>query len=57
MIFDRYGKFLKQISPNGEGWNGIFNGYYMPADDYWFVIHYLENNTIKEFKSHFSLKR
>lgn len=56
-IFDRYGKFLKQISPNGEGWNGTFNGYFLPADDYWFVIHYQENNTIKEFKSHFSLKR
>lgn len=56
-IFDRYGKFLKQISPNGTGWNGTYNGYYMPADDYWFVIHYLENNIVKEFKSHFSLKR
>lgn len=56
-IFDRYGKFLKQISPNGDGWNGAFNGYLLPADDYWFVIHYLENNIIKEFKSHFALKR
>lgn len=56
-IFDRYGKFIKQISPNGDGWNGIYNGHYMPADDYWFVIHYLENNVVKEFKSHFSLKR
>jgi gliding motility-associated-like protein len=56
-IFDRYGKFLKQISPNGSGWNGIYNGHFMPADDYWFVIHYLENNVAKEFKSHFSLKR
>lgn len=56
-IFDRYGKFLKQISPNGTGWNGIYNGHFMPADDYWFVIHYLENNVVKEFKSHFALKR
>jgi len=56
-IFDRYGKLLKQISPNGAGWNGIYNGHYMPADDYWFVIHYSENNIVKEFKSHFSLKR
>ncbi len=56
-IFDRYGKFLKQISPNGAGWNGTYNGHYLPADDYWFVIHYLENNVVKEFKSHFSLKR
>ena len=56
-IFDRYGKFLKQISPNGDGWNGIYNGHYVPADDYWFVIHYSENDIVKEFKSHFSLKR
>ncbi|GGA80481.1 hypothetical protein GCM10008015_21490 [Flavobacterium palustre] len=56
-IFDRYGKFLKQISPSGAGWNGTYNGYFMPADDYWFVIHYVENNIVKEFKSHFSLKR
>ncbi len=56
-IFDRYGKFLKQISPGGAGWNGTYNGHYLPADDYWFVIHYLENNVVKEFKSHFSLKR
>ncbi|MEL1241982.1 T9SS type B sorting domain-containing protein [Flavobacterium flavipallidum] len=56
-IFDRYGKFLKQISPNGAGWNGTYNGHNLPSDDYWFVIHYLENNVVKEFKSHFSLKR
>ena len=56
-IFDRYGKLLKQISPNGAGWNGTFNGHYMPADDYWFVIHYQENNIVKEFQSHFALKR
>ncbi|WP_026713376.1 T9SS type B sorting domain-containing protein [Flavobacterium daejeonense] len=56
-IFDRYGKFLKQISPNGGGWNGTYNGHYLPADDYWFVIHYIENDVVKEFKSHFSLKR
>ena len=56
-IFDRYGKFLKQISPNGAGWNGTYNGHFLPADDYWFVIHYMENDVVKEFKSHFSLKR
>lgn len=56
-IFDRYGKFLKQISPNGDGWNGTYNGYFLPADDYWFVVHYIENETVKEFKSHFALKR
>ncbi|MEZ4854582.1 T9SS type B sorting domain-containing protein [Flavobacterium sp.] len=56
-IFDRYGKLLKQISPNGEGWNGTFNGKPLPASDYWFKIEYIENNEAKEFMSHFSLKR
>ncbi|PRZ27970.1 T9SS type B sorting domain-containing protein [Flavobacterium granuli] len=56
-IFDRYGKLLKEIRPNGNGWNGTYNGRALPADDYWFVIHYTEQNIRKEFKSHFALKR
>lgn len=56
-IFDRYGKLLKDISPNGSGWDGTFTGRPMPADDYWFTVEYAEQNSIKKFKSHFSLKR
>lgn len=56
-IFDRYGKLLKEINPNGEGWNGTYNGTLLPADDYWFKIEYTVNNTKNEFRSHFSLKR
>jgi gliding motility-associated-like protein len=56
-IYDRYGKLLKQLSPNGAGWDGTFNGYPLPADDYWFSITYTENNISKLYKSHFSLKR
>lgn len=56
-IYDRYGKLLKQISPDGEGWNGTFNGYPMPANDYWFTLKYTKNNTTKEHKDHFTLKR
>ncbi len=56
-IFDRYGKLLKQISVNGIGWDGIYNGNPLPADDYWFSISYSENGIAKEFRSHFSLKR
>ena len=56
-IFDRYGKFLKELIPNGIGWDGTLNGYPLPADDYWFSIKYTENNIVKEYKSHFSLKR
>ncbi|CAM3727081.1 T9SS type B sorting domain-containing protein [Flavobacterium gelidilacus] len=56
-IFDRYGKFLKEISPNGNGWDGTFNGQPLPSTDYWFKIEYTENGNRQEFKSHFTLKR
>ena len=56
-IFDRYGKFLKEISPSGEGWNGMFNGQPLPSSDYWFTVDYDEKGTSKVFKSHFTLKR
>ena len=56
-IFDRYGKFLKEIRPNGNGWDGTFNGQPLPSTDYWFKIEYIENGNLREFKSHFSLKR
>jgi gliding motility-associated-like protein len=57
-IFDKMGKFLKQISPTGEGWDGTFVGKPMPATDYWFVLKYEDvSGSQKEFKSHFALKR
>lgn len=56
-IFDRYGKLLKDISPNGMGWDGTYTGHPMPATDYWFTVEYTEQGIVKNFKSHFSLKR
>lgn len=56
-IYDRYGKLIKQISANGNGWDGTYNGNLLPSTDYWFKVEYTENNKRKEFKSHFSLKR
>jgi gliding motility-associated-like protein len=53
-IFDRYGKLLKQISPLGIGWDGVFNGKPLPSSDYWYAIT-LENG--KTVKGHFTLKR
>jgi len=53
-IFNRYGKLLKQLDPNGNGWDGTFNNRNMPGDDYWFNV-IMENG--REFKGHFSLKR
>lgn len=60
-IFDRYGKLVKQIASEGDGWDGTFMGSPLPADDYWFTVEYQEEidgtYVTKEFKSHFSLKR
>ena len=56
-IFDRYGKLLEEIRPNGNGWDGNYNGQPMPSNDYWFLVEYTEQNISKKFKSHFSLKR
>ncbi|MFI0490234.1 T9SS type B sorting domain-containing protein [Flavobacterium sp.] len=53
-IFDRYGKFLKQILPSSQGWDGALNGNPLPADDYWYTLK-LEDG--REAKGHFSLKR
>ena len=53
-IFDRYGKLLKQILPSSLGWDGTFNSFPLPADDYWFSVK-LEDG--REAKGHFSLKR
>ncbi len=59
-VFDRYGKLLIQMGPNG-GWDGTFNGRLMPSSDYWFRFEYgeQENGAVvaKTRKTHFTLKR
>jgi len=57
LIFDRYGKLMKEISPKGTGWDGTLNGNPVPADDYWFKVYFIEQGSSKEFKAHFALKR
>jgi gliding motility-associated-like protein len=54
LIFNRFGKLMKEISPLSEGWNGQINGEVVPADDYWFTVK-LQDGRI--FKNHFSLIR
>lgn len=54
LIFDRYGKLLKELNPLGPGWDGTVNGFNMPASDYWFVVTLEDGRT---FRSHFALKR
>jgi len=57
-IYDRFGRFIKELSPGPNGWTGTYMGKNLPASDYWFTaILHLEDGTIEEFKGHFSLKR
>lgn len=53
-IYDRFGKLVKQMAPDGEGWNGFFNNQPVEATDYWYVMHLEDGRTIK---GHFALKR
>jgi gliding motility-associated-like protein len=54
LIFDRYGKLLKQINQNYVEWDGKYNGQELASDDYWFTLVYDETNKVS---GHFSLKR
>ncbi len=53
-IFDRFGKLLKQIYPNKNGWNGNLDGKPLQESDYWFVLELTNGKTVK---GHFSLIR
>ena len=56
-VFDRNGVFLKNIDPDGEGWDGLMNGKLLPEDDYWFNLEYVNFKTSSRhnFSAHFSL--
>lgn len=54
-IFDRYGKLITRLSVNNTSWDGTFNGYQLPASDYWYVVRV--KPTMPEIKGHFSLIR
>jgi gliding motility-associated-like protein len=56
-IFDRYGNLIKQISTNGSGWDGTYNGQMLFGTDYWFTLTCRIAGIEKTFKGHFSLKR
>ena len=54
MVFNRFGKLLKQFTTDGKGWDGNYRGNPMPNDDYWYVITF---KTGSQQKGHFSLIR
>jgi gliding motility-associated-like protein len=53
-IFDRFGKLLADVKPTGPGWNGVYNGYNLPATDYWYLVELEDGRTVR---GHFSLVR
>lgn len=55
-IFDRYGKQLKVLKHNDYGWDGIYNGKKMPANDYWYVADVVNLGEEFQLKGHFSLR-
>ena len=61
LIYNRYGKLLKQLNLSDFGWDGMFNGQQMPSSDYWFKLTYTDTNgqttTAKYINNHFSLRR
>jgi len=54
-IFDRNGKFLKNMECSDSGWDGNLNGQPVPANDYWFIV--TDNKNGQIFRGHFSLMR
>ncbi|WP_166924320.1 T9SS type B sorting domain-containing protein [Flavobacterium poyangense] len=59
-IFDRFGKFIIQLSEHSNGWDGTYNNNLLFATDYWFVMTYDDkDNPLKRktMRGHFSLKR
>ena len=54
LIFDRFGKLVLEQNNLTPGWNGTFNGYALPSDDYWFLITFDDGRT---YRGHFALVR
>ncbi|MCL5129629.1 T9SS type B sorting domain-containing protein [Algibacter sp. L4_22] len=56
-IYNRYGKLLKTLTHSSDGWDGTFNGYNMPSDDYWYLAQIIQNGNAFDLRGHFALKR
>ncbi|MDN3493444.1 T9SS type B sorting domain-containing protein [Winogradskyella bathintestinalis] len=56
-IFNRYGKLIAQLDSTSQGWDGTYNGYNLPATDYWFLADIQQGDIAFEVKGHFALRR
>jgi gliding motility-associated-like protein len=53
-IYDRFGKILSYFSPDGPGWDGLYDGTPMPLGGYWYKALTSDG---QEYRGHFSLIR
>ncbi|MEC4005790.1 T9SS type B sorting domain-containing protein [Flavobacterium sp. SUN052] len=53
-IYDRFGKFIFNFTPDSLGWDGTLNGKQLPSTDYWFVVIRQDGRNLK---GHFAMKR
>lgn len=54
-IYDRYGRLVKLL-PQGQKWDGKYEGKDLPTGDYWYVIK-VDDSYADEFVGHFTLYR
>lgn len=53
-IYDRFGKLIATVDPEGLGWDGTFNGIDAPSSDYWYRVERING---RSHTGHFTLKR
>ena len=54
-IYDRYGKILFEAKTPDQEWDGTYNGYALPSEDYWYVVKVYDIGAI--YSGHFTLIR
>ena len=54
-IFDRHGKKLFESTEPEQEWDGTYNGYDLPSEDYWYIINLYDTRVT--YKGHFTLIR
>ena len=54
LVFDRYGKLLKQLAYDSVGWDGTFNGEPLPSSTYWYTVEIPDRPIVRGF---FAMKR
>ncbi|SDH74325.1 T9SS type B sorting domain-containing protein [Winogradskyella thalassocola] len=53
LIFNRYGKLIKQLIPSNYSWDGYYNGKMLESNDFWYLITLVNGD---ELRGHFALK-